>query len=80
MSEEFFMREFYKIKGSFYARTSIKAVRHTKEKIGKDNISRDWIVVVDTQCVGGDPKYADIWCTKKELGILLEDLEQEVAA
>lgn len=72
------MREFYKLRGNYYNVTSIKSIRFVKtDKKSKDGATRPYVVTVDPQCTGTDPRYAYIWCTKEEVNTLLEDAERE---
>jgi hypothetical protein len=73
------MREFYKIRGNLYNVAYIKSIRfvNSQRTTRQDGVVRQWVVTVDPACTGTDPRYSNIWCTKDELGPLLEDAERE---
>lgn len=68
---------FFKLRGSFYARSAIIIVRRNdKPSVGKDGVERHWVITLSPDAVN-DPKYRAVWASDEEVVPLIECLEQE---
>ena len=71
------VRWFFQIRGAYYARSAIMAVKRIdKTSVGRDNVQRNWIITLSPDVVP-DPKYRQVWASDDEAAELVEMLEAE---